>query len=421
MAGVTFDLLVKNARVVTCAGPEGGSPGERLGVIEDGAIGAREGRIAFVGSSAELDPDASAARVIDAGGGAVTPGLVDAHTHLVFAGSRVDEFARRMAGEDYRAIAAAGGGIAATVRATREADDETLFDLAARRARAMRAHGVTTVEVKSGYGLTVRDEVRSLRVARRLGREGIVRVTPTFLGAHAIPPERRDDRARYVDEVCGDMLPAVVEEGLADSCDVYLDDGAFTLDEARQILSAAKNAGLRVRAHVGQFVDLGGAELLGELGALSADHLEAVSESGMRALADGGVVAVLLPGAWRTLRQAPPDVERLRAAGASMAVATDCNPGTSPCTDLGLCAALAVRDAGLTVDEALLGVTVIAAKAAGVADVGRIAVGARADLAVFPQRDARAIAYGIGDVRPTAVILGGRVVHEAEAASLPVW
>ena len=416
-----LDLLVKNARVVTCAGASDAAAAERLAVIDGGAVGVREGRIAFVGKDAELDDDVSAARVIDAGGGAVTPGLVDAHTHIVFAGSRVDEFARRMAGEDYRAIAAAGGGIAATVRATREADDETLFDLAARRARSMRAHGVTTVEVKSGYGLSVRDEVRSLRVARRLEAEGIVRVSATFLGAHAVPPERRDNRARYVDEVVGDMLPAVVAEGLADSCDVYLDDGAFTLEEARRILFAAKGAGLRVRAHVGQFEDLGGAELLGELGALSADHLEAVSDAGMRALAENGVVAVLLPGAWRTLRQAPPDVARLREAGVSMAVATDCNPGTSPCTDIGLCAALAVRDAGLTVEEALLGVTVLGAKAAGVADVGSIAVGAHADLAVFSQRDARAIAYAVGDVRPSAVVLGGRVVHEAEASSLAVW
>ncbi len=415
-----LDLLVTRARLVTCAGPEDAPPSERLAEIADGAVGVKDGRIVFVGRSAEVDP-AEAARVIDAAGKAVTPGLVDAHTHLVFAGSRVGEFARRMAGEDYRTIAAEGGGIAATVRATRAADDETLFDLAATRARAMRAHGVTACEIKSGYGLTTRDELRMLRAARRLETEGIVRVTTTFLGAHAVPPERRDDRARYVDEVVEEMLPRVVAEGLADSCDAYVDDGAFSLDEGRRVLGAARDAGLRVRAHVGQFADLGGAELLAELGALSADHLEQVSDAGARALAEAGVAAVLLPGAWRTLRQRPPDVERLRAAGVRLAVATDCNPGTSPCTDLGLCASLAVRDAGLTLEEAVLGVTAEAARAAGLSGVGRIEVGAWADLAVWPHEDPRTVAYAVGGVRARAVVLGGEVVHEAPHEGLVVW
>lgn len=417
---MAFDLLVRRARLVTCAGPEDAAPIDRLATVEDGAVGIRDGRIVFVGPDRDVDP-AESERVIDAAGAAVTPGLVDAHTHLVFAGSRVGEFARRMAGEDYRAIAAEGGGIASTVRATREADDETLFRIAAGRARSMRALGVTSCEVKSGYGLTTHDELRMLRVARRLESEGLLRVTPTFLGAHAVPPERRGDRSGYVDEVVERMLPAVVAEGLADSCDVYIDDGAFTLAEGRRILAAAREAGLRVRAHVGQFADLGGAELLGELGALSADHLEQVSDEGMRALAGAGVVAVLLPGAWRTLRQAPPDVARLRRAGVRMAVATDCNPGTSPCTDLGLCASLAVRDAGLTLEEALLAVTVEGARAAGIADVGRIEVGARADLAVWAHEDARAIAYAVGGVTARAVVLGGRVVHEVPPDAVPVW
>lgn len=415
-----MDLLIKNARVHTCAGPEDAAPLERLGVIEDGAVGIEDGRIVLVGRAADADAS-SAKQTIDARGGALLPGLVDAHTHIVFAGSRVDEFARRMAGEDYRRIAAEGGGIAATVRWTREADDDTLFELAAGRARAMRAQGVTTVEVKSGYGLTARDELRSLRAARRLEREGVVRVTTTFLGAHAVPPERRDDRGRYVDEVVLEMLPQVVSEGLADAVDVYIDDGAFTLAEGRRILEAARDVGLKVKAHAGQFEDLGGPEMLAELGALSADHLEAVSDAGVRAMADAGVVALLLPGAWRTLRQQPPDVPRLRAAGVRLAVATDCNPGTSPTTDLPLCASLAVRDAGLTLEEAVLGITVEAARAAGVDGAGRIEEGARADLALYAFEDARALAYAIGGARARAVVLGGRVVHDEAPEALAVW
>jgi len=416
----SLDLLVRNARVVTCDGPADATATARMAILEAGAVGVRDGRIAFVGATDDVDPG-RAARVIDAGGGAVLPGLVDCHTHLVFAGSRVDELARRMAGEDYRRIAAEGGGIAATVRATRAADDDTLVRLAAARAGAMRTHGVTTVEVKSGYGLSVRDEPRLLRAARELGRRGLVRVTSTFLGAHAIPPERKNDRTRYLDEVVDEMLPVVVGEGLADSCDAYIDDGAFTLSEGRRVLEAARRAGLKVRAHAGQFADLGVAQLVAELGGLSADHLEHIDDAGAGALATAGVVGVLLPGAWRTLRQRPPDAERLRSAGVRLAVATDCNPGTSPCTDLPLCTALAVRDAGLTLEEAVLAVTADAARAAGVRDVGRITVGAWGDLAIYPQPDARAIAYGVGDVRPAVVVLGGEVVHEAMPGTLAVW
>ncbi len=412
-----MDLVVTNARVTTCAGPDGATPAERLAILDHGAVGIEAGRIAFVGDAADAP---KATQVIDAKGRVLLPGLVDPHTHLVFAGSRVDEFARRMAGEDYRAIAAGGGGIAATVRATRAADDLTLFAEASARARAMRTHGTTTAEVKSGYGLTLRDELRMLRVGRRLDREGVLHTTTSFLGAHAVPPERQGDWGGYVDEVVETMLPAVVGEKLADACDVYCDDGAFTLAETRRILGAARAAGLGVRAHVGQFADLGGPSLLGELGALSADHLEQVSQAGLEAMSLGGVVAVLLPGAWRTLRQTPPDAARLRAAGVAMAVGTDCNPGTSACTDLPLCAALAVRDAGLTLEEAVLAVTSIAARAAGVEDAGRIAVGARGDLALYEQDDPRALGYALG-VRARCVVLGGRLVEEEAPEALPVW
>jgi imidazolonepropionase len=416
-----YALVVHSVRVVTCDGPDEAPPRERLAIIENGAVAVgRDGRIAYVGQP-DSDLISNADEAVNVAGGCVLPGLVDPHTHLVFAGSRVDEFARRMAGEDYLAIAAAGGGIAATVKSTREADDDTLFDRASRRARAMRAHGVTTIEAKSGYGLDVRAELASLRAARRVGAEGIARITTSFLGAHAVPPEYRDDRAGYLDHVVDEQLPAVIEAGLADAIDAYIDEGAFTLKEGRRVLSAGRDAGLAVRAHAGQFADLGAPQLVAELGGLSADHLEEISDEGRRAMADGGVVGVLLPGAWRTLRQTPPDVEKLRAAGVRMAVGTDLNPGTSPTTDLPLCAALAVRDAGLTLEEAVLGVTVEAARAAGVADVGRIRKGAWGDLAVYIHDDPRALAYGIGDVRPALTILGGEVVHRGDSASVSVW
>jgi len=373
--------------------------------------------ITYVGPR-EGAPDAD--EVLDASGATLTPGLVDPHTHLVFGGSRAEEFARRMAGEDYRTLAAEGGGIASTVRATRAASEDALFANARRRALEMRARGVTTIEVKSGYGLDTETELRLLRVARRLDDEGLVRVAPTFLGAHTVPPERREDRARYVDEVISEQLPAVVEAGLATSCDVYCDDGAFTLEEARRILEAAKDRGLHVRAHAGQFADLGAADLVAELGGLSADHLEVITDDALRALADAQVVGVFLPGAWRTLRQEPPDGRRFRDAGVRVAVGTDCNPGTSPTTDLLLCASLAVRDAHLTIEEALAGVTVHAAAAIGRPDLGRLEVGAPADVALFDVRTPRALPYALGGITARRVWLGGAAVPSPLNAG-PLW
>ncbi|HJK93140.1 MAG TPA: amidohydrolase family protein, partial [Polyangiaceae bacterium LLY-WYZ-15_(1-7)] len=258
-----LDLVLKGAHLATCDGA--GSAAEQLDRRPDAAVGVEGGRVVWIGPSAEA-PAAREVRELE--GAALLPGLVDPHTHLVFAGSRVEEFTRRMGGEDYRTIAAEGGGIASTVRATRAASEEQLFALAKARAEALRARGVTSVEVKSGYGLTTESELRLLRVARRLEAEGVLRVTTSFLGAHAVPPEKRGERARYVDEVVGEQLPAVAEAGLADAVDVYCDDGAFTLEETRRILEAAKARGLKVRAHVGQFADLGGPALLAELGGL---------------------------------------------------------------------------------------------------------------------------------------------------------
>lgn len=415
-----FDLIVKGARVVTCDGPGGASPRERLGILDRGAICVRGDRIAWVGRERDL-PLARARRHLDAEGRVVLPGLVDPHTHLVFAGSRVDEFARKMAGEDYRAIAAAGGGIASTVRATRAATDGALFDATAARALALRDRGVTSVEIKSGYGLSIEQELRCLAIARAIDAQSVLHVTTSLLGAHAVPPERKDDREGYVREVAEEMIPEAARHGLADACDVYLDENAFDRAEAERVLRAAKEAGLRVRAHVGQFTDLGGAELVAELGGLSCDHLEQVSDAGLDAMAAAGVVAVLLPGAWRTLRQAAPDAARMRARGVRIAVGTDCNPGTSPCVDLPACAALAVRDAGLGVEEAVLAITVEAARAAGLPDAGRIAPGMRADLALYDEDDPRVLAYALSGPRARAVVLGGRVAQMQTDPRVGLW
>ncbi len=290
-----LDLLIVGARVVTCDGPEEGAPSERLGIQEEGTcVGLRDGHIAFLGPHPRA-PEAE--QVVDAAGGALLPGFVDPHTHLVFAGSRVDEFARRMAGEDYRAIAEQGGGIKATVAATREASDEALWEAAHERVLALRRSGVTAVEVKSGYGLRLRDELRALRIGRELAEEGLVRTTTSFLGAHAVPVEFDGRREDYLQELLEEMLPVVADSGLADACDVYCDEGAFTLEETRRILVTAKALGLRLRAHVGQFADLGGAELLAELGAISADHLERLSERGAAALGRSGDCLVYPPDA----------------------------------------------------------------------------------------------------------------------------
>jgi len=299
-------VLLTGGRIATCAGSEGAVPAKRLGMIDHGALLIREGSIAWVGDVKDAPSGAHETR--DLGGRAVLPGLVDPHTHLLFAGSRVEEMARRRAGVDYRTIASEGGGIASTMRATRAASAEELLAVGARRLRALRRHGVTTVEVKSGYGGDVPSELRLLVLAQQLGALGIVRVSPTLLGAHALPAEYAGRRAEFVDAVVDEMIPAAT--GFTTTADVYCDEGAFTLEETRRILSAAKRSGLEVRAHVGQFADLGGCELLAELGALSADHLEQASDAGLEAMGRAGVRAVLLPGAWSTLGQTAPEAER---------------------------------------------------------------------------------------------------------------
>jgi imidazolonepropionase len=370
---------------MTCDPARGG-----IGMIDRGAMAMVGDRIAWVGDDADRP---KAGSEVDLRGALVTPGLVDCHTHAIFAGNRANEFGMRAAGATYLEIAAAGGGIAATLGPTRAASESALGALLDARLDAALGFGTTAIEVKSGYDLTVAGELRLLRViaARRRSQ----RVVATLL-AHLVPPERLADRDAFVAELCGTLIPAVTRDALATSVDVYCDQGAFTLAESRAILTAARAAGLAVRGHVGQFFDLGAAELLGELGALSADHVEQISDAGIAALARAGTVAVMLPGACVQLRLPVPPIGKLRAAGVPLAVATDLNPGSSYSANLPLQLWLATTHLGMTVDEAWLGVTRVAAKALGI-EAGVLAAGARADVAVWHCDDPAYVAYHYGE------------------------
>jgi imidazolonepropionase len=341
------------------------------------AMALDRGRIAWIGPTSEAP---AGREEIDGLGLVAAPGLVDAHTHAVFAGDRSAEWALRVAGAHYTEILERGGGILSTVAATRAAPTGSLVDLATRRLSLLRARGVTTVEVKSGYGLTVADEVRMLEVAVEAGERADVAVLPTLLGAHTVPAEWRHDRARYVDQVVDEQIPAV--RGLARFVDVYVDRGAFTLDEARRILEAGVRAGLTPRVHAEQVTHTGAAALAAELGASSADHLERLDEAGAAAMGAAGTVAVLLPFAQVTLRDPAPPVALLRRYGVPIAVATDLNPGTSACYDPWLAGALGCLAAGLTPDESLTGLTRNGARALRLDDRGALAVGLRADVAL---------------------------------------
>ena len=379
----------------------------RWGRIDDGAVAMSGERVIWVGHTADC-PDAP--QIIDGSGCIALPGLVDCHTHAVWAGSRAVEFEKRLAGANYTDLLKAGGGILSTVRRTREASEDVLSELAAARLRGMRGRGVTTVEIKSGYGLSPESEARCLRAARRAGVLADVHVTTTFLGAHTIPAEHRSDRAGYVREVIEVQLPAVAH--LADAIDVYVDEGAFTVDEGRSILSAGRALGLRVRIHAEQVAHTGAAAMAAGLGAASADHLEQIDDAGIAAMAASGTIGVLLPGAMLYLRDPSPPVPALRAAGVPMAVATDLNPGTSPVADLWTCATLACVMMRLTVEEALCGITSVAADVLGLPDRGRLTPGSRADMVLVrpapgePSEPA-VIVQHLGAPTVVAVIRGG--------------
>jgi imidazolonepropionase len=357
--------------------------GEGLGMVEGGAVATRDGRIAFAGPEAELPSDLRAGETVDCERRWITPGLIDCHTHLVFAGDRSDEFERRLAGETYADIARAGGGIAATVRATREASEDALVAAALPRVDALVAEGVTTIEVKSGYGLETGAELRQLRAARRLGRERPVSIAPTYLGAHAVPPG--GDRATYLRSIIDEALPRIAAEGLADSVDAFHETIAFTADETAAVFEAARRHGLPIKLHADQLNDNGGAALAARFSALSADHLEYTSEEGAAAMGRAGTVAVILPGAFYVLKETrKPPIETFRREGVAMAVATDLNPGTSPIASLRLCAHMACTFFGLTVQEALLAMTRNAARALGrEREIGTLEAGKSCDLAIW--------------------------------------
>jgi len=367
-------------------------------------------RIVWCGPSADA-PEAD--EVVDGTGCIGLPGLIDCHTHMAWAGSRADEFQRRLAGAQYSEILEAGGGILSTVAATRAATLEWLTDVTEARMRRAVAQGITVVEIKSGYGLERESERRQLLAAKAAGERVGLQVVATFLGAHAIPLEWRHDRSGYIRDVIENQLPHV--QDVADCIDAYVDRGAFGIEEGRSILEAGKRAGLKVRVHAEQVAYTGAAEMAAGLGAVSADHLEQIDDAGIAALARAGTVAVLLPGAMLYLKDSPPPVQRLREAGVRMAVATDFNPGSSPVADLWSCLTLACVTMGLTVEEALLGCTVNAAAALGLEDCGQLAAGFRANLALFkpppgePVREAVMIQH-LGGHRATRVWAAGKLV-----------
>ncbi|MBI2342817.1 MAG: imidazolonepropionase [Deltaproteobacteria bacterium] len=385
-----------------------------LGVIVHGAVVMDGDRIAWIGPEKALPADAvhGAATAIDAEGGVVMPGLVDPHTHLVFAGSREGEFVARARGESYHTIAAAGGGILSTVAATRAATEEALLATAESRAWEALRSGTTTIEIKSGYGLTVDDERKILRVVRRLDQTHPIHTVGTFLGAHTVPIEFRDRRGRYVALICDEMIPQVAREGLAQFCDIFVEEGAFTPEEARRILAVGRAHGLRPRLHVDQFHDVGGGALAAEVGALSADHLDLVTREGMTAMARAGVVAGLLPAAsFFTGRGHYPPAKALVDAGVPIALATDCNPGTSPTLDLFLCGTIAVTQMGLDPDLALLGMTRVAAQSLGRAErIGTLGVGKQADLLLLRCQSEYFPLYRFGSSAVRVVICDGEVV-----------
>ena len=399
-------ILWRNAKLATLAGDE------PWGWIERGALVTEGDRIAWAGNEAALPAGLAPSAEHDLGGALVTPGLVDCHTHLVYGGQRAAEFELRLQGASYEQIARAGGGIRSTVAATRAASDEALFAAARARALALMAEGVTTLEVKSGYGLSLHDEARCLAVARRLGSELALTVRTTFLGAHALPPEFEGRADDYIDAVCA-WMPALHGQGLVDAVDAFCETIGFTPEQTRRVFDAARALGLPVKLHAEQLSDQGGAALAAGYGALSCDHLEFLSEAGVQAMAPRaghpGSVAVLLPGAFYFLRETKlPPIAALREAGVPIAIASDHNPGSSPGLSLLLMINMACTLFRLTPEEAVRGVTVNGARALGLPDRGTLAAGQRADFAVWGLEHPNELAYWFGHNPCRRVVAGGK-------------
>lgn len=402
---ISCETLIHHVHLASCRPDIDGS-----GVIRDAMVAVADGRIVYAGTARSVD-DFAAVEHVDGAGSWLTPGLIDCHTHLVWAGNRIDDFERRLRGESYASIARGGGGILSTVRATRDASENSLFAAAAARLARLREEGVTSVEIKSGYGLSTATELKMLRVARRLGEAFPVTVRTTLLGAHALPEDYAGRADDYVELVCNEMIPAACAEGLADSVDVYCEDIAFNLPQCERIFSAAKKHGLAIKAHAEQLSDMKGALLAARYGACSVDHLEYLAAADVPALATSGCTAVLLPGAWYTLRETRlPPVEAMRAAGLPMAVATDLNPGTSPVASILSAMNMACVLFGLTPAEALLGVTRHAARALALSHKGQIAADFDADLCLWSVAHPAELSYGMNLVRPTRIWQAGRDV-----------
>ena len=387
------DRVWHNARLLTLAPDRAG-----LGAVEDGVLACVGERIVFAGAAADAPPALQATERTDCGGRWVTPGLIDCHKHLVHAGDRAGEFERRLAGATYADIARAGGGILSTVRATREATVDELVQTALPRLDALIAEGVTTIEIKSGYGLDTAAEIRQLEAARELAGRRRIGISPTLLAAHTVPPEYAGRADAYVDYVCTETIPLVAARRLADAVDVFCETIAFTTQQAARVFSAAREHGLAVKLHADQLSDGEGAALAATLGAWSADHLEYASASGLRAMARAGTVAVLLPGAYYFLRDTHlPPIDQMRELGISLALATDCNPGTSPLTSLLLAMNMGATLFRLTVEECIAGVTRTAAQALGrLAETGTLEAGKYCDLAIWNVDRPAELVYRMG-------------------------
>ena len=395
-----WELLLTDARIATMR-----ADAADYGVIEDGAIAISDGKIAWIGPQMEM-PDNAAASARSLDGEWVTPALIDCHTHLVFAGDRSSEFEERLRGASYEDIARAGGGIMSTVRATRNASANALYAAALPRVRALAAEGVGTIEIKSGYGLNIESELKMLSVARQLGEATDVTIRTTLLAAHTIPPEYQDDADAYIDLICDELLPEVVAGNLADAMDAYCESIAFSQEQVTRLFERAEALNLPVKLHADQLSDGGGAALAARFGALSADHLEHTPAAGVEAMAEAGSVAVLLPGAFLTLGETQlPPISTLRQKNVPIAIASDCNPGTSPICSLRSAMMLATRMFRLTPEECLAGSTRVAARALGLDDRGTLEVGKRADIAIWNIGHPRELAYWIGTPQLTTLML----------------